>query len=130
MRGCVATPYVSPLLNCVKRAWRLKAESDVQRVWQQGRAFAHPLVLVRVRANGLDHSRAAFVAGKKLGDAVTRNRAKRRLREAVRPYFPQIAAGYDLVVIARGNITEAPFTDIQRAVVELLKKAKLLRMPE
>lgn len=110
----------------MKRAWRLKAESDVQRVWQQGRAFAHPLVILRVRANDLDHSRAGFIAGKKLGNAVTRNRAKRRLREALRPYFLQIPQGLDFVLIARGNITQAPFTDIQQAVQEVLKRAKML----
>ena len=110
----------------MKRAWRLKAESDVQRVWQQGRAFAHPLVILRVRANGLDISRAGFVAGKKLGNAVTRNRAKRHLREALRPLFLRIPPGSDFVLIARGNITEAPFTDIQQAVAEVLRRAKLL----
>lgn len=110
----------------MKRAWRLKAESDVQRVWQQGRAFAHPLVILRVRPNGLDRSRAGFIAGKKLGIAVLRNRAKRRLREALRPRFPEIPQGYDFVLIARGNITDAPFTDIQQAVNEVLKRAKLL----
>jgi ribonuclease P protein component len=110
----------------VKRAWRLKAESDVQRVWQQGRAFAHPLVILRVRANNLDHSRAGFIAGKKMGNAVVRNRAKRRLREALRPHYLQIPPGHDFVLIARGNITQAPFTDIQQAVQEVLKRAKLL----
>ena len=109
----------------MKRAWRLKAESDVQRVWQQGRAFAHPLVILRVRANGLDHSRAAFVAGKKIGNAVTRNRAKRRLRQIVRTRFLQIPAGYDFVLIARGNITNARFTDIEQAVEQVLKRAQL-----
>jgi ribonuclease P protein component len=110
----------------VKRAWRLKAESDVQRVWQQGRAFAHPLVILRVRANELALSRAAFVAGKKLGTAVRRNYAKRRLRHALAPLFPKIPAGFDFVLIARGNIIQAPFTDIQEAVREVLRRAKLL----
>jgi ribonuclease P protein component len=110
----------------VKRAWRLKAESDVQRVWQQGRAFAHPLVILRVRANGLDHSRAGFVAGKKLGSAVTRNRAKRRLREALRPLFLQIPGGYDFVLIARDDAADAPFTDLAQAVQEVLRRAKLV----
>lgn len=110
----------------MKRAWRLKAESDVQRVWQQGRAFAHPLVILRIRANGLDHSRAGFVAGKKLGNAVTRNRVKRRLREAVRPLFLQIAKGFDFVLVARGDIADAPFTEIRQAVQDLLQRAKLM----
>jgi len=111
----------------VKRAWRLKAESDVQRVWQEGRAFAHPLVILRVRPNGLDQTRAAFVTGKKIGNAVVRNLAKRRLRDIVRVRFPQIAPGYDLVFIGRGKITDAPFTDITRAVDDLLKRARLVQ---
>lgn len=112
----------------MKRAWRLKAESDVQRVWQEGRAFAHPLVILRVRPNGLPQSRAAFVAGKKLGGAVERNRAKRRLREALRPSFLQIPSGFDFVLIARGNIADAPFTDITQAVEQVLKRARLLKL--
>jgi ribonuclease P protein component len=110
----------------MKRAWRLKNEADVQRVWQEGRAFAHPLVIVRVRPNGLAQSRAAFVAGKKLGNAVKRNLAKRHLREALRPRFLQLAAGYDLVLIARGKINDVPFTQITQAVHDVLVRARLL----
>ncbi len=95
-------------------------------MWQEGRAFAHPLVILRVRRNGLDRSRAAIVAGKKLGKAVTRNRAKRRLRQALYPYFMQLAPGYDLVLIARGDSVEAPFTQLVQAVVQLLERARLL----
>lgn len=118
--------FRSPNTCSVKRAWRLKAESDVQRVWQQGRAFAHPLVILRVRPNGLEQSRAAFVAGKKVGNAVTRNRAKRHLRHALYPHFRKIPAGFDFVLIARGNITGAPFAEIEQAVQEVLRRAKLL----
>jgi ribonuclease P protein component len=111
----------------VKRAWRLKEESDVQRVWQEGRAFAHPLILLRVRPNNLPYTRAAFVAGKKVGNAVIRNRAKRHLREALRPRFMQLAPGYDLVLIARGKIIEASFTEIEQAVTQVLQRAHLQR---
>lgn len=110
----------------MKRAWRLQQESDVQRVWQQGRAFAHPLVILRVRPNQLNRSRAGFIAGKKIGNAVTRNRAKRHLREALRPHFLQIPPGFDFVFIARGNLTTAPFTEITQAVQQVLQRAKLL----
>lgn len=110
----------------MKRAWRLKKQADVQRVWQEGRAFAHPLVILRVRANQLPQSRAAFVAGKKLGNAVARNRAKRRLREALRPHFTHLPPGLDLVLIARGNINAVPFTELTAAVQLVLTRAHLL----
>jgi ribonuclease P protein component len=110
----------------VKRAWRLANESDVQRVWQEGRVFAHPLVLLRVRANGLPQTRAAFIAGKKLGGAVVRNRAKRRLREALRPRYLRIVPGYDLVLIARDTLLPATFAEINEAVEQVLKRARLI----
>jgi ribonuclease P protein component len=110
----------------VKRAWRLKKQADVQRVWQEGRAFAHPLVILRVRANQMEQSRAAFVAGKKLGNAVARNRAKRRLREALRPYFTHLPPGLDMVLIARGNINDVPFTELTAGVRQVLTRAHLL----
>ena len=110
----------------MKRAWRLKSESDVQRVWQHGRAWAHPLVILRARPNGLEQSRVAFVVGKKVGKAVARNRAKRLMREAVRARFPNILPGYDIVLIGRSKIAESSLTEVASVTDELLARAKLL----
>ncbi len=111
----------------VKRAWRLKSEADVQRVWQQGGTWTHPLVILRARANGLEQSRVAFVVSKKIGKAVTRNRAKRLMREAVRHQFPQILPGYDIVLIGRNAIVQASLPYVSAALDELLRRAKLLK---
>ncbi len=110
----------------VKRAWRLKSGADVQRVWQQGSTWAHPLVILRARPNGLEQSRVAFVVSKKVGKAVARNRVKRLLREAMRQLFPRIVPGYDIVLIARGAIVGVHLSVIAAAVEELLRRAKLL----
>ena len=96
-------------------------------MWQQGGTWAHPLVVLRARANGLGRSRLAFVASKKVGNAVTRNRAKRRLREVARQLFPRILPGYDLVLIARGAIVGATLPAVAAAVADLLQRAKLLK---
>ncbi len=111
----------------VKRAWRLKSEADVQRVWQQGGIWTHPLIVLRARANGLEYSRVAFVASKKVGKAVTRNHAKRLLREALRSRFPNIAPGYDIVLISRQALIQASLPYVSAALDELLRRAKLLR---
>ena len=111
----------------VKRAWRLKSGSDVQRVWQQGATWAHPLIILRTRANGLEQSRVAFVVSKKIGGAVARNRAKRLMREAIRPKFLDTVQGYDLVLIGRNAIAQASWHEIAAAVDELLRRAKLLK---
>ncbi len=111
----------------VKRAWRLKSEADVQRVWRQGSTWAHPLIILRARANGLDQSRVAFVVSKKVGKAVARNRAKRLMREATRQKFPHIVPGYDIVLIGRNPIVGASLASVSTALDELIRRARLFR---
>jgi ribonuclease P protein component len=81
-------------------------------------------------ANGLDLSRCGFSVGKRVGGAVVRNRAKRRLREAVRPVWPDVAPGFDIVFAAREPLRDATFSDIQEAARTLLTRAQLLRPAE
>lgn len=71
-----------------------------------------------------------FTAGKKVGGAVERNRAKRRLREAVRARLPELARGYQLVLVARAAIRDAEFSAVQAAVDSLLARAGLRVAPE
>ena len=65
-------------------------------------------------------------AGRKLGKAVRRNKAKRRLREVMRPLLPLLPQGYDLVLIARQPLLEADFASLRAAVHTLLRRAGLL----
>ncbi|MGB8647488.1 MAG: ribonuclease P protein component [Anaerolineae bacterium] len=111
----------------IKRAWRLKSQADVQRVWQQGGTWAHPLLVLRARANGLADTRVAFVVSKKVGNAVARNRAKRRMREVTRHAFPRIASGYDVVLIGRPPLVTAPFDQVAAALAAVLGRANLLK---
>jgi len=75
----------------------------------------------------LSVSRFGFAIGKKLGGAVQRNKAKRRLREILRasPAGP----GWDVVVIARAGAMTASFDELRVATLELLQRAKLNEAP-
>jgi ribonuclease P protein component len=73
-------------------------------------------------------SRCGFVAGKRIGKAVDRNRVRRRVREAVRMVYTHIAPGWDLVFIARSPaLIDVEFTHIQATVEQLLRRAGLWR---
>jgi len=73
-------------------------------------------------------SRAGFVCSKKTAKrAVDRNRVKRQLRESMRRVWPEIVAGYDLVLIVRVPLIGKPFNEIQAILEKLLKKARLLK---
>jgi ribonuclease P protein component len=109
----------------MNHSFSLRRGAEFQTVWDSGKSWSHPLVILRARANGLDQNRFGFVAGKKVGQAVRRNRAKRLLREAVRQRLPKIAQGWDLVWIARRGAEKAEYPAVDEAVEQLLKRAKL-----
>jgi len=110
----------------VKRAFRLSQTSDFQRVRRMGKSYAHPLVVLIKARNNQVQTRIGFTAGSAVGNAVHRNRAKRRLRAAVQPYLSELAPGWDLVLIARKPITAARFDQIETCLQALFFKAELI----
>ena len=110
------------------RVWRLRPGGEFERVRQTGRSWPHRLLIVIVQPRADEpaaRSRVAIAAGKRLGKAVVRNRIKRRLREAIRQVYPQLASGYDLIVIARAPIIEAEVAQVTAALSEVLRRARI-----
>jgi ribonuclease P protein component len=80
---------------------RLRSSADFQRVFQRRRSAGDALLVVYGCENGLAHPRLGLSVSRKVGNAVTRNRWKRMLREAFRLQFSQLPAGVDLVIVPR-----------------------------
>jgi ribonuclease P protein component len=110
----------------MNRSLSLRRGVEFQHVWDDGKSFSHPLVILRVRPNGMATCRFGFVAGKKIGKATVRNRAKRWMRESVRPRLPMIAPGWDLILIARNGAARSAFKEIDSAVEIVLRRAALI----
>jgi ribonuclease P protein component len=119
----VALPICS---SVVERRLRLRHSDDFARLRQAGRAYRHPMLVLNSDANTLSHNRYGFITAKSLGNAVTRNRARRLLREVVRILHPRLRVGYDLVLVARSEIVGQPFVVVQRIVEELCRRAGLV----
>ncbi len=115
----------------MERRLRLRSESDFRRVRAAGRSWGHRLMTLVATSNGLPGNRYGFVISKRVGNAVVRNLAKRRLREILRPLdtADRIRPGFDCVFIVRPSIREAPFDEIAAGVTVLLTRASLLKMP-
>ena len=66
----------------------------------------------------------------KLGHAVVRNRARRRLREVHRLHAPQLKKGYDVVLVARGRTATCPWKDLNETFLRPCRKLDLLEAAE
>jgi ribonuclease P protein component len=110
----------------VQRRFRLTRSEDFKRVRRSGKSYAHPLVVLIAQENDQPRVRVGVAAGRTVGTAVTRNRTKRLLREAMRTLIPNIASGSDLILIARPGLASASLTDAREALARLLQRAKLL----
>lgn len=116
----------------MQRKFRLTRSEDFKRVRRSGKSYAHPLVVLIVqaheRSNPADPPRVkvGVVAGRTVGTAVYRNRAKRLLREAVRTLLPHITPGLDLILIARPGLTSASLEETRQALLTLLQRAQIL----
>lgn len=111
----------------MERKYRLTKNEQFQRVRKHGRSWVHPLLVLCTLPNDLTHSRFGFAIGRRIGKATVRNRVKRLIREATRLRQRAVAPGWDLVFIARGPIREASFSQVEAAVIQLLKRARLLQ---
>jgi ribonuclease P protein component len=110
----------------LRRRYRLSDKERFRQVRQSGESFRHPLVVLCVLPNGQPTSRCGFTASRRLGSAVQRNRARRRMNEAVRLVWDLISPGWDMVWIARLGVNESEFSELQDACVQLLRRAHLL----
>jgi ribonuclease P protein component len=110
----------------VNRNFRLKQSTEFMRVRRFGKSYAHPLVVLIVLPVLDKRIRIGVIAGRSVGNAVQRNRAKRMLREAVRTPLPKIKPGWNIILIARKPIQNAVLTEIKIALHQLLQKANLI----
>jgi len=110
----------------MQRRFRLQRPADFEQLYESGRRWNHPLLLLIVCQNNLPISRFAFSASKRVGNAVARNRAKRLLREAVRHHLTTISSGWDCLFVARSATVQAAFSEVEEAVVQLLNRANVM----
>jgi ribonuclease P protein component len=104
----------------------LKKNQDFQTVFEKGHSIPGRYLVVYFHPNNLVMTRSGVCAGKKLGTAVTRNRCKRRLREALRPFAGIIRPGHDLVLLARNQLPKASLPEIRNDLKRSLDRARLL----
>ena len=84
-----------------------------------------PFVVVFYMKNGLELTRTGFLASKKVGNAVCRNRARRLMKESVRLMDP-LPIGYDIIFIARNTINGKKLDDVRSSIISALKRTNIV----
>ncbi len=110
----------------MQRRFRLTRSEDLSRVRRSGKSYAHPLLVMVADSNDRHDSRVAVVAGRTVGVAVKRNRAKRLLRAAMQSLIASVAPGWDLVLIARPPLVQSDMYEAREALLSLLRRAQLI----
>jgi ribonuclease P protein component len=104
----------------------LRKNKNFQAVYKTGKSFANKMMVLYVLPKSNDDRRIGFAAGKRLGNAVVRNRMKRLLREAYRLNQARLISGVDLVLVSRKVMVGAELSTIIRSFLDLCNKARIL----
>ena len=100
----------------------LRRKSDFTSIYNRGKSVGDRYVVVFYRKNNHPYTRKAFLASKKVGNSVKRNRARRLMKESFRLTDFKIPEGYDLIFIARNTIVNAKCQDVKKSLESALKR--------
>ncbi len=103
----------------------LKQNHEFRRLYQKGKSAVSPYFAVYCRPNRRSVSRLGITTGVKLGNAVKRNRVRRRIRELYRTHEGQLLPGYDIVVVARTRAVFASYQELRHSFLRLMRKLEL-----
>lgn len=106
---------------------RIRKNMEFQKVYKSGKSYGNRNLVLYVYKNELNYTRIGFTVTKKIGNAVTRNRVKRRMREVSRLNFDKIKPGYDLIFIAKKSLVGLEYDELEKSVFHILRIAKTLQ---
>lgn len=109
---------------------KIKENRDFRRAYHRGKSFVSPTVAVYINKNRTGEVRLGITAGKKIGNAVCRNRAKRVIYAAFRDCLEKIAPGYDFVIVARTRILSVKSTQVAKELDKIISSAAFCKRNE
>lgn len=109
----------------MKKTVTIKENRDFRRIYQKGRSFVTPQLVVYVRGNHLGSNRLGLTTGVKIGGAVQRNRVRRRLREIYRLNQSRLRQGNDLIIVARTRAVTASYRELEQSFLRAADKLQL-----
>ena len=104
----------------------LKNRKEFGHVYQCGKSFANKYLVMYVLENQSNVNRLGISVSKKVGNSVVRHRITRLVREAYRLHQKELKSGYDFVVVARVNVKDCNYWEVESAFLHLAKLHRIL----
>ncbi|MGI6176856.1 MAG: ribonuclease P protein component [Eubacterium sp.] len=105
----------------------LRKKTDFDAIYKTGKSVGDRYVVVFAKPNGLGYRRTAFLASKKVGGSVERNRARRLMKESYRSLSENCKDNFDLIMIARAAINGKKCGEVEASLRSALKRAGALK---
>lgn len=105
----------------------LRRKEDFDLIYKKGRSVGERYIVLFYMKNGLSYNRIAFLASKKVGNSVVRNRARRLMKESYRQIFERLAVGYDIIFIARKTIVNLKCADVKKSIEAATRRSGILK---
>ena len=110
----------------MKHTVTLKQNHEFRRLYGKGKSAVSPYFVIYCRKTRRPVSRLGITTGVKLGNAVKRNRARRRIRELYRTHEGELLPGFDIVVVARSRVIYGRYSELERSFYQQMKKLGLI----
>lgn len=105
----------------------LKENKDFRRLYYRGKSEAASCLVTYVMKNNFYKTRVGITSGKKIGNAVKRNRARRLIRAAFSEFEDRLNGYYDIVFVARTRTAQVKMQDVKKQMEEQLGRLGVLR---
>ncbi len=126
-RNCHIKSHLHVAFTFIMKIVKLKENRDFRRVYNKGKSSVSPYFVVYIMKNRWDVTRLGITVGKKIGNAVKRNRAKRVITAAFSTVYPQLQSGYDFVIVARTRILNVKSTEVASSLIKNLNSFGVLQ---
>ena len=114
----------------LKRTNRLRKRYQFAYVYKSGKFVSEKAVTLHYVSSKNKYIKAGFAVTKKIGHAIKRNLVRRRLREILRKYLPDLNQNFNIILVAKEQILTTDFLQLETQIVNLLKRTKLFKNDE
>ena len=108
----------------MKKKYIVKEHMDFTNIINKGRYYKSKYFVIYTLSNELEHYRFGISVGKKVGNAVVRNKVKRQMRMIIDNYKKNYQKGMDYIIIIRSNYIDALFSEIEMSFENTINKIK------